>query len=237
MSGTCASGGGGNNGGGSSDCASDGSDYKYTESISSDGLTRTIVTTYCPNHPFKNLNPNKPIKSERTITVPAKPKYAGDSAVTDLSEQGGSVGILFNGAMIYSPYGGTKYGKSTDYDSSATFAEGDSFDLCGCHAASASSASYHAHIPPPCLLQQLGNPAGAHSPQIGWAADGFPVYGPLGPSGTVMKTCAATGGTYGVDVCTNDNGGYLKADANIDSFTFRYVSHLPSRVKITATIT
>jgi hypothetical protein len=205
---------------GSSQCATDGSDYLYTETISDDGNTRVITTNYCPNHPYSDLNPNTPIKSESTITVPAKPQYTG--TIADLSEQGGSVGILFNGAMIFSPYGGAKYGQSSDYDSSATKHEGDTFDLCGCHASSTSAASYHAHIPPPCLLRQLGNTAGAHSPQIGWAADGFPVYGPLGSDGIVMQTCTTTGGTYGTDVCVNANGGYLKTDASIDDYTFRY---------------
>ena len=39
-------------------------------------------------------------------------------------------------------------------------------------------------------------------------ADGFPVYGPHGPSGVAMKTCTVTGGTFGTDVCLDDCGGY-----------------------------
>ncbi|CAK0827825.1 unnamed protein product, partial [Prorocentrum cordatum] len=57
---------------------------------------------------------------------------------------------------------------------------------------------------------------------IGWALDGFPVYGPRGPSGTMMQTCTETGGTYGTDVCTDDCGGYYQADGSIDEFVYRY---------------
>ena len=66
---------------------------------------------------------------------------------------------------------------------------------CGGHSSSTSSASYHIHVPPSCLMYQLGGWAidsSAHSPQLGWAADGFPVYGPHGPSGTRMQTCSVS---------------------------------------------
>ena len=67
----------------------------------------------------------------------------------------------------------------------------------------------------------------AHSPQIGWAADGFPIYGPRGPSGTMMKTCTVTGGTYGTAICTDACGGYYKDDGSIDQFKYRYYMQGP----------
>ena len=57
------------------------------------------------------------------------------------------------------------------YYNSATYAEGDTFDQCGGHSSSTSQASYHYHIPPSCLLKQLGQTEGQHSPQVGWMAD------------------------------------------------------------------
>jgi len=85
--------------------------------------------------------------------------------------------------------------------------EGDTFDECGGHSASGSEASYHVHIPPSCLLTQLGQYDSSHSPQVGWAFDGFPIYGPRGTEGVMMQTCSEIGGTYGVDVCTDECGG------------------------------
>lgn len=68
-------------------CAADGSDYLYTETISDDGLTRTIVTNNCPNHPYKNINPNYPVMREDTYNVPAVPMYDPNNAA-DLAAQG-----------------------------------------------------------------------------------------------------------------------------------------------------
>ena len=64
-------------GGGTSNvckCAVDGSDYKYTEAV--EGFTRTVVTSWCPNHYYDdaNLNPNSAVTTgESTITMPAMP--------------------------------------------------------------------------------------------------------------------------------------------------------------------
>merc|ERR1719343_636973 len=136
--------------------------------------------------------------------MPGTPTYVGAatdsseaSAYISLSEQGGAVGIFFNGAMLYSPYGGSTYGIVTSFQTSAAYVEANTFDPCGCHGSSNSEASYHCHVPPSCLLNQLGQTSSAHSPQIGWALDGFPLYGPRGPSGVMMQKCSITGGTYG----------------------------------------
>lgn len=121
--------------------------------------------------------------------------------------------------MIYSPFAGPSY-PLTGWTTSAAYLEGNTFDQCGGHSSSTTSPSYHYHVAPSCLLKQLGMTAGQHSPQIGWMADGFPLYGPLGPNGVVMQTCTVTGGTVGTSVCLDACGGYL-ADTG-DGFAYRY---------------
>ncbi|CAK0801169.1 unnamed protein product [Prorocentrum cordatum] len=209
------------------DCAVDGTDYSYTESVF--GSTRTVVTNHCPNHPIYDLNPHTAVNADRTYRIPASPTFVGsvtDSSVSsahiDLSAKGGEVGVFYNAAMLYSPYGGPRHGTVTGWQTSATYAEGNTFDPCGGHGSSASSPSYHVHVPPSCLLNQLGQTDSSHSPHLGWAFDGFPIYGPRGPNGTMMQTCTVTGGTYGTDVCTDDCGGYYSADGTIDDFVYRY---------------
>ena len=128
--------------------------------------------------------------------------------------------MFFDGGILYSPYGGQTYGQATSFTTSAPYAEGDTFDHCGGHSATTADASFHYHVPPVCLLRQLGAAEGVPSPQVGWAFDGFPVYGPLGPGGTQMKTCTVTGGTFGTDVCTDDCTGYY-GDTG-DGFMYRY---------------
>merc|ERR1719383_1302535 len=208
-------------------CASDGSSYEYSESLNN--RIRLITVNHCPNHPTFNLNLNYAISVSTNYRVPLYPQFLGtatdsgtESASIDLSSQGGPIGVAFSGAKIYSPFGGASYGAVTGYNNSAVYAEGNTFDQCGGHSSSTSEATYHYHGPPSCLLSQLGQEDASHSPQIGWAQDGFPVYGPRGPSGVMMQTCTVTGGTYGTDTCTDDCGGYYSDDDSIDNFVYRY---------------
>jgi hypothetical protein len=85
----------------------------------------------------------------------------------------------------------------------AAFGELETFDLCNGHQPG--SGQYHHHVNPICLRAQLSDnlvlvstgrlgkqyaekPSGkfttnwTHSPILGWAFDGFPVYGPYGYS-------------------------------------------------------
>lgn len=195
-------------------CADDGSDYTYRETLS--GTARTITTNHCPNHPWTLENPNNAINAERIYTVPAFPMY-DESTQYDLDAQGGTVGTFYSGAMLYSAFAGVT--SLTNYASSAPFLEGDTFDECGGHSSSNDSPSYHMHIPPGCLLKQLGDTAGKHSPRIGWADDGFPLYGPRGNGGEKMKKCSLNGN---VDPCTDECGGYKGTIELQDGYDYRY---------------
>ena len=141
--------GGGGGGGGcveidtqsSETCANDGSSYTYTETLGSD--LRTISTSHCPNHNWISLNPNYPyVNSGSSYAIPIRPNLM-TSQKTSLVQQGGGVGVLLNGAMIYSPFAGgdslaSDY--SNDYADSASALEGDTFDFSGQHAASTTQA-------------------------------------------------------------------------------------------------
>ena len=215
-----AGGDGGGGGGTATKCAADGSNYKYVEEVSKS--TRTVVTQWCPNHYFDdgNLNPNAAFsKGDATLTMPASPMLES-SATDDVTDQGGGVGVLFNGAMLYSPYAGEKF-PLTGYETSATKLEGDTFDKCGCHSSSKTNAGYHCHIPPSCLLHQLGQTKDSHSPQVGWAPDGFPVYGPRTVGGAKIKLCAEKTNTNN-KYCLDDCSGLEMELPEVDNFTYRY---------------
>ncbi|KAK3286667.1 hypothetical protein CYMTET_5785 [Cymbomonas tetramitiformis] len=152
------------------------------------------------------------------MDIPAYPRYEA-SQTADLSEQGGAIGALFNGAYIFSAYGGSNYGKVESYDNSAPKAEGDTFDECNCHSSSDDRKSYHCHTPPSCLLNQLQEKSDAHSPLVGWAQDGFPVYGPRGNGGIMMKQCSFTGN---VEPCVDECGGYYGDIDLEDGYVYRY---------------
>ena len=218
---TCPSGGSSSGGGGgtTTTCNADGSTYSYAEATTA--TTRTVNVNWCPNHYFDqgNLNPNFAVGSASTITMPAAPMLE-PTAQVDLSAQGGGVGVLFDGAMLYSPFAGAA-NPLTGYSSSATALEGNTFDKCGEHSSSNTAAGYHAHVPPSCLLHQLGQTTTHHSPQVGWAPDGFPVYGPRTVGGNKIKLCTEasnTDTTYCMDACS----GLEMELPEVDNFKYRY---------------
>lgn len=65
---------------------------------------------------------------------------------------------------------------------------------------------------------QLGPAWTAPSPQLGWALDGFPIYGPVGTKGIPMLRCGSTGAH--ASVCLDDCNGYKGATAE-DKFMYR----------------
>merc|ERR1719356_268482 len=102
--------------------------------------------------------------------------------------------------------------------SDAVVLEGDTFDSCSGH--SSSEGIYHYHVTPSCLLDQLGDYYNVteHSPQIGWAFDGFPVYGPHGPGGDLIYPCNHT--LANASACLDDCGG--TEQYVIDDFLYHY---------------
>jgi len=226
-------------------CDWSGASSTYTESFGGgthhsnsgyDSLHRDIVASGCANHDSYPINLNCGSVLDYAVSIPAYPFLNGASyadalaAATDLSVTGSDVGLTVNGVAIYTPWAGSyDYDGDGDIDdddvvsdtSNAVSIEGDTFDKCGGHASgNGAGFQYHYHVPPTCLLAQLGQYAGKHSPQVGWMYDGFPVYGPYGPEGTQMKVCGKDGAhdTYCLDRCN----GYFSDDESIDKFTYRY---------------
>jgi uncharacterized protein (TIGR03437 family) len=104
----------------------------------------------------------------------------------------------FLGAMAWAQPGGPGGAGDGIWTRNAAFGEWETFDLCNGHQPG--SGMYHHHVNPICLRAQLGDnvtvvstgrlgtryaekAAGwTHSPILGWAFDGYPVYGPYGYS-------------------------------------------------------
>lgn len=215
---------------GSGNCNVDGSSTTYTETIQ--GEVREIRASGCPNNNPVDVcigdNPNPANTQDWQFDIPAIPMlnagtYAASlNSALSLSALGGIIGITRNGIEIRSCYGGATYGPCTDYASSATAVESDTFEYCRGHG-----NPYHYHEAPVCLLQQMGVRSDGSSPLVGWAADGFPIYGNLGPGGVEIKRCGAVGAhsTYCMDSC----GGYYGSDYS-DDFTYRYFMAGPTTI-------
>jgi hypothetical protein len=133
--------------------------------IESDGI---------PNHPhgeFPNRdNPNRILKQQYKFKIPLKPQVAEKPTKLPM----GPIGVAVNGIPFYNPY------NREGHDAvEGAFAE--VFDSCCGHPDP--RGRYHYHKYPTCVKSPFKDEPGKHSPLIGFAFDGFALYGPNGEDG------------------------------------------------------
>jgi hypothetical protein len=140
----------------------------------------------------------------------------------------GSGGVLVNGVFVWENGDAQSYSTSTGtvsmggdgiWNRLAGVAEAFNFDTANAHQPS--SGAYHNHINPIALRYQLGDnvtynastkaysEAGTptkHSPIIGWANDGLPIYGPYGYSSALDPTSGIRRMTSGFTKRNGSNG-------------------------------
>ena len=138
-----------------------------------------IKTNGIPSHdvgPFSG-NPNIPAAQNRTARIPRAPQVQ-TSTKTNVGL--GNVGIMINGATFFDPRDAMSYNNQNVWHQNANVFEAVSFDNAPGHPQQ--QGVYHYHQKPISLLNQIdpGNTGQHHSPLIGFAFDGFPIYGPYG---------------------------------------------------------
>jgi hypothetical protein len=92
----------------------------------------------------------------------------------------GHVGVWTNGVSIFNTQDAMSYNNLNIWHQNAYVFEGSSFDNCLGHPAP--GGEYHHHVSPKCLYNITDSTH--HSPIIGYAFDGYPVYGAYGYSDT-----------------------------------------------------
>lgn len=112
-------------------------------------------------------NPNKIIKQDYTFKIPLKPVKA--DKITKLPM--GPIGVGINGVPFYNPY------NAEGQDA----AKNEVFDDCCGHPDP--MGRYHYHIYPKCIHTSFSDPEKEHSPLIGYAFDGYAIFGPNGDGG------------------------------------------------------
>lgn len=106
------------------------------------------------------------------------PKAAEPTA--NVCESGlGVLGYWVNGTSIYN-WGDGQSAETGVWYTLAPVAEQYDVDICGGHAA---NGDYHHHFYSSCLARLVGDQADGHSPIYGYAADGYPIYGPWEAAG------------------------------------------------------
>ena len=151
-------------------------------SITIEGEFRVIHSNGIPAHPtgsFPNRgNPNRIAAQDYLFRIPAKPKSA--DKITPLRMQ--DFGIALNG-VPFDPgaaefYLGNRHG-GWQYEALSGAVP---LGIDRSHAHVQPTGAYHYHGLPTHLLSALKLDKAAHSPLVGWAADGFPIYAVYGYS-------------------------------------------------------
>ena len=131
-------------------------------------------------------DPNIPAAQNAVCEFPRVPvPNTGTLTSTPL----GSIGLWSNGVQMFNPEDGFHWnnstsawamGPGTSWNRNALIFEGASFDSCLGHPAP--GGVYHNHVNPKCLYNDADSTH--HSPIIGYAFDGYPVYGAYGYTDT-----------------------------------------------------
>ena len=144
-----------------------------TRTLRGNGLPTNHSTGTFPVSPSDDAyqydrNPNSIRTQSVSVRLPARPKKASSAQCI----QGGQVGVLDSGVALYSAV------DAMGRDAAAHEVQDD------CDGHPQISGHYHYHALPRCL--KTGSST-AHSKRIGWAFDGFPIYGPRGAGGEYMR--------------------------------------------------
>jgi hypothetical protein len=118
-------------------------------------------------------DPNIPANQNFVFMITRNPvQNTGTPLIVGL----GQIGVWINGVAIYNPWDGMTYNTDSVWQHNAYYFEGTSFDDCLGHPDA--HGCYHHHVNPKCLYNDADSTH--HSPIIGYAFDGYPVYGAYG---------------------------------------------------------
>ena len=118
-------------------------------------------------------NPNTPAAGNWVFKLPVNPvPNTGTASNVGL----GHVAVMRDGTVAYNSQDAMSYNNLGIWNRIAWYFERSSFDSCLGHPSP--QREWHPHVTPTCLL---GTETGAkHSPLVGFAFDGYPIYGPYG---------------------------------------------------------
>jgi YHYH protein len=154
-------------------------EVKSEVSIEIVGDQRVIKANGIPNHMtgvFPNPgNPNRIAAKASTYSIPAKPEIAENA-----TPMHGMFGVAING-VPFDPGAGEFYAGEPGWQYEPLSGAID-LGIDVSHAHVQPGGKYHYHGLPTGLLDAVMLESGKHSPLIGWAADGFPMYAVYGYS-------------------------------------------------------
>lgn len=126
--------------------------------------------------------PACPSDQQREARIPASPTPAETECATGTN----TMGLMLNGTSLYNWSDDVTYNNENVWQQLAPEFEIYDVDICSGHAQT--QGDYHHHMFSPCLADLFGDNGQAHSPIYGYAADGYPVYGPYHAKGVLAKS-------------------------------------------------
>ena len=124
-------------------------------------------------------NPNIPSNQNFVFKITRSPQQnSGTPTTIGL----GHIGVWTNGVSVFNVSDAQSYMNQGIWNRNAYFWEGPGFDLCLGHPQQ--QGEYHHHVSPTCLYNDADSLN--HSPIIGYAFDGFPIYGGRDINGSVI---------------------------------------------------
>ncbi|MFM7540015.1 MAG: YHYH protein, partial [Planctomycetota bacterium] len=143
-----------------------------------------------PNHPtgvfpdssqWLDANPNMIREQDHTWHIPLDPapnpaRMAMDATNSNRALPMGPIGVATNGVVFFNPF---------DHIANADAV----WRLDRCCGHPGPGQEYHYHKYPVCLNTPWLDDGARHSPLIGFAFDGYPVYGPYEAAGVLAKDC------------------------------------------------
>jgi YHYH protein len=150
------------------------------------GSTMTLTSTTIPSHDFESGGGCCAKEQTKTWLIPLAPVNDTDGTLTPAPERG-AIAVAVNGAAIYGPE------ESAGNDVVSAPSQGISLGPCSAHSSPGGEFHYHAdanciHWHPPAgqTMRDYSfskiDPT-VHSPILGFAFDGYPIYGTYGWDG------------------------------------------------------
>ena len=127
--------------------------------------------------------PECPSAQELSFHIPVNPSLSEVVCET----AAGAVGFLVNGVALYYWTGDQSYNGAGTWRNVAAAFELYDLDICAGH--SGFQGQYHHHFSTDCLAADLNDTGDGHSPVYGYAADGYPIYGPYEAEDTLATSC------------------------------------------------
>ncbi len=146
-----------------------------------------------PNHPtatFPNSgNPNTIRVQNFQFRLPLEPKLAQKITRVPM----GPIGMALNGVVFFNPFEAGGMNAVEGYSEVW-------LDSCCGHPQQ--TGVYHYHKFPSCVKSPFPDDGKQHSPVLGFAWDGFPIYGPYEEAGVMARDLK---GSNALDVCNGHN--------------------------------